>query len=61
MDRTDWDYVKGAFSLTPKERAAVIVAAVVLAIGAAVKYWRESRAMPEPIAEQQVAAQQKRK
>jgi hypothetical protein len=43
MDRTDWDYIKGAFSLTPKERAVVIAAALVLALGAAVKYWRESR------------------
>jgi hypothetical protein len=49
MNRTDWDYIKGAFSLTPKERAVVIVAAAVLAVGAAVKYWRESRAAPEPV------------
>jgi hypothetical protein len=60
MDRTDWDYIKGAFSLTPKERAVVIVAAVVLAVGAAVKHWRESRAQPALIAEQRVAAQQEK-
>lgn len=60
MDRTDWDYIKGAFSLTPKERTVVIVAAVVLAVGAAVKYWRESRAQPVPVAEQEVAAQRKK-
>lgn len=59
MTRTDWDYIKGAFSLTPKERAVVIAAAAVLAVGAAVKYWRESRAAPTPIAEQPVAARQK--
>jgi len=50
MSRPDWDYIKGCFSLTPKERVVVIAAAAVLALGAAVKYWRESRAMPEPVA-----------
>jgi hypothetical protein len=63
MDRTDWDYIKGAFSLTPKERVVVIVAAAVLAIGAAVKYWRESRAVPEPAPaaqqQEQIAAKAK--
>jgi F420-dependent methylenetetrahydromethanopterin dehydrogenase len=50
MSRPDWDYIKGCFSLTPKERVVVIAAAAVLALGAAVKYWRESRALPEPVA-----------
>ncbi|MBI5394284.1 MAG: hypothetical protein HZA91_03210 [Verrucomicrobia bacterium] len=61
MDRTDWDYIKGAFSLTPKERAVVIVAAAVLAVGAAVKYWRDSHAQPEPLPaqQQQTAAEAK--
>jgi len=63
MDRTDWDYIKSAFSLTPKERSVVIVAAVVLAVGAAVKYWRESRAVPEPVSaaqqQEQIAAKAK--
>lgn len=60
MDRTDWDYLKGAFSLTPKERAVVIAAAVVLAAGAAVKYWRETRAQPAPIDGPQAASGQKK-
>jgi hypothetical protein len=50
MSRPDWDYIKGCFNLTPKERAVVLAAAAVLALGAAVKYWRESRALSGPAA-----------
>lgn len=57
MSRPDWDYIKGCFSLTPKERVVVIAAAAVLALGAAMKYWRESRVpsgsgvVPEAVAQ----------
>ena len=50
MSRPDWDYIRGCFSLTPNERVVVIAGAAVLGLGAAVKYWRESGAMPEPVA-----------
>ncbi|MBI5683539.1 MAG: hypothetical protein HZC54_00530 [Verrucomicrobia bacterium] len=56
MSRPDWDYIKGCFSLTPKERVVVIAAAAVLALGAAVKYWRESRAPVGPAAVPSAAA-----
>ena len=49
MNRPDWDYIKGCFSLTPKERVVVIAAAAVLALGAAMEYWRESRAPACPV------------
>ena len=55
MSRPDWDYIKGCFSLTAKERAVVMGAAAVLALGAAVKYWRESRVPSDPAAAREAA------
>ncbi len=60
MSRPDWDYIKGCFSLTQKERVVVIGAALVLALGAAVKYWRESHAQPQPVAAGSSAQLQKK-
>ncbi len=57
MSRPDWDYIKGCFSLTSKERGVVIAAAAVLALGAAVKYWRESRAPAGPAAAREAVMQ----
>lgn len=61
MSRPEWDYIKGCFSLTPKERVVVIAAALVLALGAAVKYWRESRADPQPVAAESSSVQSQKK
>ena len=61
MSRPDWDYIKGCFSLTPKERVVVVAAAAVLALGAAVKYWRESRVNAQPVAAGQSNAQLQKK
>lgn len=57
MSRPDWDYIKGCFSLTSKERVVVIAAAAVLALGAAVKYWRESSAPAGPVAAREAVMQ----
>ena len=61
MNRPQWDYIKGCFSLTPKERAVVLAAAAVLALGAAVKYWRESRAPSGPVTAPSAAAESLKK
>lgn len=44
MERSDWENIKGCFSLTRQERVVVVAAVAVLAVGAAVKYWRASHA-----------------
>lgn len=61
MSRPDWDYIKGCFSLTSKERVVVIAAAAVLALGAAMKYWRESRAPSGPVVVPEAVAQSLKK
>ena len=61
MNRPEWDYIKGCFSLTSKERVVVIAAAAVLALGAAVKYWRESHAPSGPVTVPGAAAQSLKK
>ena len=61
MNRPEWDYIKGCFSLTTRERVVVIAAIAVLALGAAVKYWRESRAPSGPVTVPGVAAQSLKK
>lgn len=61
MNRPEWDYIKGCFSLTPKERVVVLAAAAVLALGAAVKYWRECRAPSGPVTPAEATALSLRK
>ena len=61
MNRPEWDYIKGCFSLTQKERVVVIAAIAVLALGAAVKYWRESHAPSGPVTVSGAAAQSLKK
>ena len=61
MNRPEWEYIKGCFSLTMKERVVVMAAAGVLALGAAVKYWRESRVPSGPVVPPGAAAQYMRK
>jgi len=56
MKAEDFQYLIACFRLTPKERAVVLAVAVVLALGAAVKYWRESRPPTGPLP-QSVAGQ----
>jgi len=56
MKREDFQYLIACFALTMKERAVVLSAAALLALGAAVKYWRESRPPSAPVP-QSVAGQ----
>ena len=56
MKREDFQYLIACFALTMKERAVVLSAAALLALGAAVKYWRESQPPAAPVG--QAAAEQ---
>jgi hypothetical protein len=56
MKAEDFQYLIACFRLTSKERTVVLAAVAVLALGAAVKYWRESRPPTQPV-QQSVAGQ----
>ena len=57
MNSDDFKYLIACFRLTLKERTVVLSAVALLALGAAVHYWRESRQPTDPVPQSVASAQ----